>query len=82
MTSESDREAFLSKVFQILSKTLRESGPYITASYTLIGSILVLGLGGYFLDRLLNTTPWLFLSGLALGLVVGFYEMAKVVLKK
>jgi len=82
MTYESDREVFLNKVFQILSKTFREAGPYITASYTLIGSILVLGLGGYFLDRWLNTTPWLFLIGIVLGLVVGFYDLAKVVLKK
>jgi len=82
MIFDSNKEAYLNKVFQLFSKSLRESGPYASASYTLIGAILLLGMAGYFLDRWLNTTPWLFLIGLLLGLVIGFYEMAKVVLKK
>lgn len=82
MIFDSNREAYLNKVFQLFSKSLREAGPYASASYTLIGAILLLGMAGYFLDRWLNTTPWLFLIGLMLGLVIGFYEMAKVVLKK
>lgn len=82
MSSEPNNEAFLTKVVEIFSKSLREAGPYASASYTLVGAIVILGLAGYFLDRWLNTAPWLFLTGLLLGMVVGFYEMAKVMLKK
>jgi len=82
VSTESDKEAFLTNVFQIFSKTLRDAGPYASASYTLIGAILLLGLVGYFLDRWLNTTPWILLTGLLLGVVVGFYEIARVVFKK
>jgi F0F1-type ATP synthase assembly protein I len=36
------------------------------------GSVVVGVLAGYFLDRRLNTKPWLFLAGSLLGLVAGF----------
>jgi len=49
------------------------------ASYTLIGAILVLGGIGYVMDRWLGTSPWFLLGGLLVGLVVGFYELAKAV---
>ncbi|MBI4265766.1 MAG: AtpZ/AtpI family protein [Acidobacteria bacterium] len=46
-------------------------------SYTLIGAILLLGGIGYGLDQWLETSPWFLFAGLVLGLVVGFYELAK-----
>jgi F0F1-type ATP synthase assembly protein I len=49
------------------------------ASYTLIGAIILLGGIGFGLDRWLGTSPWLLLGGLLLGLIVGFYELAKAV---
>ena len=49
------------------------------ASYTLMGAILLLGGVGYGLDQWLGTSPWLLLGGLLLGLIVGFYELAKAV---
>jgi len=49
------------------------------ASYTLIGAIILLGGIGFGLDQWLGTTPWLLLGGLLLGLIVGFYELAKAV---
>jgi ATP synthase protein I len=55
-------------------------GPYVGAIYTLTGGILGLGLLGYGLDRWLGTSPWLLLSGLLIGMVVGFYELYKVML--
>lgn len=79
---EENREDFWSNVLEIFSKTVHEAGPYATASYALIGAIVLLGLLGYFLDGWLGTSPWLFLVGILLGLVVGFYEIAKVVFKK
>jgi hypothetical protein len=62
-----------------LHAAVRSAGPIIGASYTLIGAILLLGGLGYLADRWLGTEPWLLLLGLLLGLVVGFYELARVV---
>lgn len=51
-------------------------------SYSLIGAILLLGGIGYAVDYWRGTSPWFLLSGLLLGLVVGFYELAKTVFKR
>jgi len=51
------------------------------ASYTLTGSILVLGGIGYALDAWRGSGHWFLLGGLLLGLIVGFYELAKAVFK-
>ena len=64
------------KAFQ---ENVRRAGPVAAASYTLIGAIILLGGIGYALDRWRGTTPWFLLAGLLLGLVVGFYELAKAV---
>ena len=64
---------------QFLQANLRQAGPAATASYSLIGAIVLLGGGGYLVDRWLGTDPWGLLSGLLIGLVVGFYELAKAV---
>jgi F0F1-type ATP synthase assembly protein I len=58
---------------------VRRAGPAAGASYTLIGAIVLLGGIGYMVDRWQGTGPWGLLAGLLLGLVVGFYELAKVV---
>jgi F0F1-type ATP synthase assembly protein I len=51
----------------------------VAASYTLIGSIVLLGGAGYALDWWLGTAPWLLVTGLLSGVVVGLYELAKMV---
>lgn len=58
---------------------LGKSGPAVAAGYTLIGAIILLGGIGYALDGWLETSPWFLLGGLMLGLVVGFYELAKTI---
>lgn len=62
-----------------LQASLRGAGPVIAASYTLIGAIILLGGLGYLADGWLGTAPWLLVTGLLLGLVVGFYELARLV---
>jgi F0F1-type ATP synthase assembly protein I len=47
-----------------------------------MGSILLLGGIGYAIDAWRGTTPWFLLSGLLLGLIVGFLELAKIVFRK
>jgi F0F1-type ATP synthase assembly protein I len=64
---------------QSLQDNVRRAGPAAGASYTLIGAIVLLGGIGYFVDQWQATEPWGLLVGLLLGLIVGFYELAKTV---
>ena len=60
-----------------LQANVSRAGPAAGAGYTLIGSIILLGGAGYMLDGWLDTAPWLLLTGLGLGIVVGFYELVR-----
>lgn len=60
-------------------ENLRRSGPVAGASYTLVGAILLLGGLGYGFDSWRGTEPWGLVTGLALGIIVGFYELVKTV---
>jgi F0F1-type ATP synthase assembly protein I len=64
-----------------LQTTISRSGPAATASYTLIGAIVLLGGIGYGVDLWRGTSPWGLFAGLMLGLIVGFYELAKTIWK-
>jgi F0F1-type ATP synthase assembly protein I len=64
---------------QSFQDNVRRAGPAAGASYTLIGAIILLGGIGYGVDRWQGTAPWGLFAGLLLGLIVGFYELAKVV---
>ena len=76
---DDDRVQFLARSMRSLQENVRRSGPAAVASYTLIGAIVLLGGLGYALDQWRGTSPWLFLGGMLFGVVVGFYELAKVV---
>ena len=62
-----------------LQDSFQRAGRMAGASYTLIGAIVLLGFLGYFGDLWLGTRPWLMVGGLLFGMVVGFYELARVV---
>ena len=49
----------------------------MAAAQTLSGALLGLGLIGYLLDRKFDTEPYLLLTGLLLGVIVGFYDLWK-----
>jgi F0F1-type ATP synthase assembly protein I len=72
-----DRSFSLSRSTKALQENVSRSGPAAAASYTLVGAIILLGGIGYALDRWLGTSPWFVLGGLAMGIVVGFYELVK-----
>ena len=72
----------LANSFSYLQKIIKQSGPAMGASYTLIGSILILGALGYFIDKWQDTSPLFLLIGLILGIIVGFYEIAKAIWAK
>ena len=63
-----------------LQSTINRSGPAATLSYTLIGAIILLGGIGYAIDYWRGTEPWFLFGGVILGLIVGFYELAKAML--
>jgi F0F1-type ATP synthase assembly protein I len=65
-----------------LQTTISRSGPAATVSYTLIGAIVLLGGIGYALDEWRGTSPWFLFGGLVLGLIVGFYELAKTIWRR
>lgn len=62
-----------------MQKNLDRSQPVILAAYGVIGAILLLGGGGYALDRWLGTQPWFLLAGVALGLCAAFYSLFRAV---
>jgi F0F1-type ATP synthase assembly protein I len=72
----------LQKNVEGFQKSVQESGPAASVSYGLIGAIILLGGIGYAVDYWRGTSPWFLLTGLVLGLVVGFYELARAVFKR
>ena len=70
---------FLERAAKAFQENVTRAGPVAAASYSLIGAIILLGGIGYALDRWRGTSPWFLLGGLLLGIVVGFYELAKAV---
>lgn len=77
-----DQKRSTSRSLKVLQETVVSSGPAAGASYTLIGAIILLGGIGYAVDLWRGTAPWFLLGGLALGLIVGFYELARAVWHK
>ena len=75
-------EDFLARSTRGLQENVERAGSAASASYTLIGAIILLGGIGFAIDRWRGTSPWFLLGGLLLGLVVGFYELAKSVWHK
>jgi F0F1-type ATP synthase assembly protein I len=74
-------ENFLQRSTKSFQDNVADAAPMAAASYTLIGSIILLGLIGYAVDRWLGTSPWFLVTGLLLAIIVGFYELAKVAFK-
>lgn len=61
---------------------MRKSGPYLSLGAGLAVPVALFALAGHWLDRRWGTEPWLLLAGSVLGIVVGFYNFFKVVLRK
>jgi F0F1-type ATP synthase assembly protein I len=77
-----DGKSFLARSTQSFQENVEKAGPAAGASYTLIGAIILLGGIGYAVDSWRGTSPWFLLTGLVLGLIVGFLDLARVVWKK
>jgi F0F1-type ATP synthase assembly protein I len=59
---------------------MRRAGPYLGIGSTFLASILVCLFGGWWLDGILGTSPWLTVAGAFLGIVLGFYLFLRIVL--
>jgi F0F1-type ATP synthase assembly protein I len=79
---EDERGRFIQRSLKAFQDNVTRAGPAAGASYTLIGAILLLGGIGYAADRWWGTSPWLLLAGLMLGVIVGFYELARAVWRR
>ena len=60
-------------------KILQQSGPVASASYGLLASVLIFTFLGWYIDVYNGSSPKGVLSGLAIGLIVGFYHLLKTV---
>jgi ATP synthase protein I len=56
-----------------IGESYRKAGPYLDASWQLVGSVVLWSAIGWFLDKKLHTAPWLLVSGSVIGMGVGFY---------
>lgn len=62
-------------------KWVEKAGLASSIGVTLVVSTVVGGLIGYGLDRLLGTKPWLLILFTILGIVAGFVEMIRTVIR-
>ncbi len=65
-----------------LQETATQAVSAASVGYTLIGAIIVCGGLGYAFDSWRGTAPWGVFTGLMLGIVVGFYELIKVMWRR
>jgi F0F1-type ATP synthase assembly protein I len=78
MADQKQKPSLLRSV-QSLQQAAQRAGPAAAASYGLIGSIVVMGGIGYAIDAWRGTFPAWFLGGLIVGLIAGFYQLAKAI---
>ena len=76
-----DNDNHLGKSLKQFQRFLRQAGPAAAASYTLLASVLLIGGAGFIIDQYFDSTPTGLIIGLGLGLVIGFYELAKSIFK-
>jgi ATP synthase protein I len=59
-------------------ETNRKSGLAYAAVFSLFSAVVAGLIAGWLMDRWLGTRPWLLVSGIVLGAVVGFYQFIRV----
>jgi len=63
-----------------MSMALRQMSPYLGLGWVLAGCTGLGTIGGVYLDRWLGTNPWLTLTGIFLGITVGFVAAFQTIL--
>ena len=54
----------------------------VSVSYSILGSLALFGGGGYWLDRLRDNQNYWLIIGLILGVIVGLYELSKLIFRE
>jgi F0F1-type ATP synthase assembly protein I len=72
----------LARTLRAFQERAQDAGPAASASYSLIGAIVLLGGLGYGLDRWFGTQPACTLGGLLLGVAAGFYLLVKIGMRR
>ena len=75
-----DRQGnWLARQMRGFQDSAQRAGPAAAASYSLIGAILLMTAIGYGVDAWRGTSPLFLRIGLFVGVVTGFYLLAKTV---
>ncbi len=69
----------LGRSIEYFQNIVKKSGPAASASYTLLASVLIFTLLGWYIDSSRGTKPIGILVGLSIGLITGFYHLAKTI---
>jgi len=80
--ADSERESSVARALKALQVNMTSVGPAVSASYTLLGAILLLGGIGYALDIRFGTAPAFVVTGLLLGVGAGLYHLAKMLWRR
>jgi F0F1-type ATP synthase assembly protein I len=76
--AKKNRDFPFSRSTESLQEGASNAGATAGASYTLVGGIIVLGGIGYAVDKWQGGgAHWGLLIGLAVGIIVGFYDLVK-----
>lgn len=59
----------------------QQLAPYLMLGAQLAGTVVVFGLLGWWVDSSLGTTPWLMITGVVLGCVIGLIQFLRTVQK-
>ena len=73
---------FISGVFFMSKKGRKSLQNAIGASYSILGALALFGFGGYWLDKNRGLENFWRIIGLVLGIIVGLYELSKLIFKE
>ena len=77
-----DHQNTFLKTLQSFQKSVQDTGPAASGSYSLIGSILIFTLAGWYIDQNFGSSPKGTLVGAGCGVVIGFYLLIKTIKEK
>ena len=79
MSKDSSSLKNFNKSINYFQKVVQNSGPIASSSYTLLSCVLLGLIIGYYIDQKYLISPFGLLVGLFTGLIIGFYQLAKLI---
>lgn len=79
--TENHKVDFKQKTLKSIQKIILQSSKASAASYTLMASLIIFIFGGNYFDVLYDSSPFGLISGMCIGLAIGFYNLAKIIWK-